>query len=356
MIVRLLYQIMVEVLSWLALFARSSASKDAEILLLRHEVAVLRRANPTPRLQWTDRAVLAALTRLIPRALRAHRVVTPATLLRWHRRLIAAKWSQPKPPGRPPTPDDVVRLILRLAAENSTWGVVRIQGELRRLGHRIAASTLRKILRAHRIPPPITRGDSWRKFLRAQAEGLLAVDFFHVDTVTLKRLYAAFVIEHRSRQVHLLGVTAHPTGSWAAQLARNLAAGLEEAGHRFTHLIRDRDAKFTAIFDAVFASIGIEAVLTAPQAPRMNAIAERWIASVRRECTDRVLITGECHLQHVLHGYVEHYNAGRSHQGDGIDLRAPKDDGSVIPLPTPTDRIRRRRRLGGLFNEYQAAA
>jgi len=130
-----------------------------------------------------------------------------------------------------------VRLILRLAAENSIWGVVRIQGELRRLGHRIAASTIRRILHAHRIPPPTTHGDSWRKFLRAQAEGLLAVDFFHVDTVTLKRLYAAFVIEHRSRQVHLLGVTAHPTGAWAAQLARDLATGLEEAGHRFTHLI-----------------------------------------------------------------------------------------------------------------------
>jgi hypothetical protein len=285
-IVRLLYQILVQVLSWLTLFARSSAAKDAEILLLRHEVAVLRRANPRPRLTWTDRAVLAALARLLPKVLRAHRIVTPGTLLRWHRRLVAATWRQPRPPGRPPTPDDVVRLILRLAAENSTWGVVRIQGELRRLGHRIAASTLRRILRAHRIPPPTTRGDSWRRFLRAQAEGLLAVDFFHVDTVTLKRLYAAFVVEHRSRQVHLLGVTAHPTGAWAAQLARNLAGSLEDAGHYITHLIRDRDAKFTATFDAVFASIGIETILTAPQAPRMNAIAERWIASVRRECTD----------------------------------------------------------------------
>jgi putative transposase len=165
-----------------------------------------------------------------------------------------------------------------------------------------------------------------------------------------------FVIEHRSRQVHLLGVTAHPTGAWAAQLARNLAAGLEETGHRFTHLIRDRDAKFTAAFDAVFTSIGIQAVLTAPQAPRMNAIAERWIASVRRECTDRVLITGEHHLHHVPQAHVEHYNTGRSHQGDGIDLRAPTDGRNVIPFPVPTDRIRRHRRLGGLLNDYQAAA
>jgi putative transposase len=165
-----------------------------------------------------------------------------------------------------------------------------------------------------------------------------------------------FVIEHRSRQVHLLGVTAHATGAWAAQLARNLATGLEEAGHRFTHLIRDRDAKFTATFDAVFVSIGIQAMLTAPQAPRMNAIAERWIASVRRECTDRVLITSQRHLQRVLEVYVEHYNTGRCHQGDGIGLRAPTDDRNVIPFPTPTNRIQRRKRLGGLLNEYQAAA
>ena len=208
---------------------------------------------------------------------------------------------------------------------------------------------------------PRTRRGAWcgsraNCALRTQAEGLLAVDFFHIDTVTLKRLYAAFIIEHQSRQVHLLGVTAHPTGAWAAQLARHLAASLEEATHRFTHLIRDRDAKFTAAFDAVFASIGIAAILTAPQAPRMNAIAERWIASVRRECTDRVLITGQRHLQHLLQTYVEHYNTDRSHQGAGIDLRAPTDDRNRIPFPAPTDRIQRRRRLGGLLNEYQAAA
>jgi hypothetical protein len=272
---------LVQVLSWLALFARSSASKDAEILLLRHEVAVLRRSNPGPRLEWTDRAVLAALARLIPKVLRAHRIVTPGTLLRWHRRLVAARWRQPRAPGRPPTPDDVVRLILRVAAENS-WGVVpsRANSAASATGSRpprSVGSCAR--IGSNRRPNAATRGDSWRRFLRAQAEGLIAVDFFHVDTVTLKRLYAAFIIEHRSRQVHLLGVTAHPTGAWAAHLARDLAAGLEEAGHRFTHLIRDRDAKFTATLDAIFASIAIEAVLPAPQAPRMNAIAERWIAS-----------------------------------------------------------------------------
>jgi len=354
--VRLLHQVFAQTLTWLALLARSSASKDAEILALRHEVAVLRRTNPRPRLGWTDRAVLAALSRILPKSLRACRVVTPATLLRWHRRLVARKWRQPKPPGRPPISGEITVLIVRLAMENRTWGVVRIQGELRRLGHRVAASTIRKILRSRRIPPPSGRGDAWRTFLRAQAAGLLAVDFFHVDTITFKRLYAAFVIEHRTRRVHVLGVTDHPTGAWAAQLARNLAADLEQAGQRFTHLIRDRDAKCTAAFDAVFASIGVDVVLTAPQAPRMNAIAERWISSARRECADRLLITGRSHLHQVLDDYVQHYNVGRSHQGHDVGLRAPDDDPNLIPLPTASHRIMRRQRLGGLLNEYHPAA
>jgi hypothetical protein len=351
-----LYLALTQGLSWLALLTRSSASKDAEILALRHEVAVLRRTDPRPRLGWADRAVLTALSRLLPKTLRSCRIVTPATLLWWHRHLVTTKWRQPRRLGRPPISDEITALIVRLASENRTWGVVRIQGELRRLGHRVAASTIRRILRNRRVPPPSRRGDAWRTFLRAQADGLLAIDFFHVDTVTLKRLYAAFVIEHRTRRVYLLGVTAYPTGVWVTQLARNLAADLDSAGHRFTHLIRDRDAKFTATFDAVFASIGVDVVLTAPQAPRMNAIAERWISSVRRECTDRMLIVGRRHLQTVLDGYVEHYNVGRSHQGQGVRLRAPDDDPTAIPVPTTPGRIKRRRRLGGLLNEYQPAA
>lgn len=177
MLVSLTYRLLVTVLSWLALLARSAASKDAEILALRQEVAVLRRANPKPKMTWPERAVLAALAQILPKLLRSHRIVAPGTLLRWHRRMVAAKWRQPRPPGRPPIPNDLVELILRMARENHRWGVVRIQGELRRLGHRVAASTIRKILRSHRFPPPAHRDVAWRTFLRAHAATLLATDF-----------------------------------------------------------------------------------------------------------------------------------------------------------------------------------
>jgi putative transposase len=357
MCVALAYRLLVTVLSWLALLARSSSVKDVEILALRHEVAVLRRANPRPRMSWTDRAVLAALARIMPKGLHACRIVTPGTLLRWHRRLVAAKWRQPRPPGRPPVPAELVALVMRLARENTQWGVVRIQGELRRLGHRVAASTIRKILRAHRIPPPSGNDGSWGVFLRAHAATLLAADFFHVDCVfTLSRLYVAFVIELQTRRVHVLGITRYPTGQWATQLARNLAAQLEEAGARFTYLIRDRDTKFTAASDAVFASIGITTLPIAPQAPKMNAYAERFVRTVRAECTDRMLIAGEQHLRAVLSEYIGHYNTGRSHQGDGMGLRAPDDNPDVIAFPVPATRIRCRTRLAGLINEYRQAA
>jgi putative transposase len=356
-LVSLTYRLLVTVLSWLALLARFSASKDAEILALRHEVRILRRGNPKPTMTWPERAVLAALARLLPKVLRGRRIVTPGTLLRWHKRMVVAKWRQPKPPGRPPVSDGITALILRLARENRQWGVVRIQGELRRLGHRVAASTIRKILRSNRIPPPTLRDDAWRTFIRAHARTLLATDFFHIDcAVTLTRLYVFFVIELESRRVHLLGITEHPTATWATQLARELAWRLEDSGSRFTHLIRDRDAKFTDAFDAVSNAIDINIVKTAPQTPRMNAYAERFVRTVRAGCTDRMLIAGQRHLRLVLDEFIKHYNAGRSHQGNGLALRAPNDDSNVIAFPAPIERIQRRTVLGGLINEYQQAA
>jgi transposase InsO family protein len=271
--------------------------------------------------------VLAALSRLLPKGLRMHRIVTPGTLLRWHRRMVTRKWTQPRAPGRPPLEDELIALIVRLATENRTWGVVRIQGELR-LGHRISSGTIRKILRSSQIPPPAVRDDQWRSFLRAHARSIVAIDLFHVDCAfSLNRLYAAFVIEHQTRRVHLLGVTRYPTGAWLTQLARDLTATLEQAGHRFTRLIRDRDGKFTAAFDAVFTAAGIDVLLTAPQAPRMNAYAERFVRTLRAECTDRMLIMGERQLHAVLSEYIEHYNTGRSHQGHDMSLRPRRQSG-----------------------------
>jgi putative transposase len=352
---RLLYLIFIRLCGWLVLPGRSTASKDIELLVLRHEVAMLRRARPGPRLDWADRAVLAGLIRLLPRSLRMHRLVTPGTVLRWHRRLVARKWTYPHRTGRPPVSAEMAALIERLATENHLWGYQRIQGELLKLGHRVSASTIRRVLKALRIPPAPKRdtATTWRQFLHTQAATMLAADFFHVDcAVTLRRLYCLFVIEVGSRYVHILGVTAHPDGPWTTQQIRNLLIDLGDRAADFRFLVRDRAGQFTASFDTVLTAAGIEAVKIPPRSPRANAYAERFVLTARTEATDRMLIFSERHLRSVLAEYAAHYNRRRPHRSR--QLRPPRPDEPVADLSQ--ERIKRRPVLGGLINEYQRAS
>jgi putative transposase len=331
---------------------RSEFAKDLELLVLRHQLAVLGRQERRPLLRPADRALLAALARLLPPPRRHGLVVTPQTLLRWHRELVRQKWAQPRRSrGRPPTDGRVRELVLRFARENPGWGYPRIAGELLKLGLHVSPSTVRRILLANRLgPAPRRSGPSWRQFLRQQAASVLACDFFTVETISLRRVYVLFFIELGSRHVHLAGSTTNPTGAWVTQQARNLSfTGLFE---RVRFLIHDRDSKFAAAFDEVFRSEGIKVIETPIRAPQANAYAERFVRTVRAECLDWLLIIGRRHLETVLRIYTAHYNRERPHRG--LALLSPD---STNADPPPSDgAIKRRDRLGGLIHEYHRAA
>ncbi|MFI6359291.1 integrase core domain-containing protein [Streptomyces sp. NPDC050743] len=361
MITSLLYRATRALLSLPAALLRRETAKDAELLVLRHENAVLRRQLTSPiRYEPADRFWLAALSSLIPRR-RWSSVfpVAPGTLLAWHRRLIARKWDysdRRRRTGRPPTAAALKKLVLRLAHDNPRWGHRRIQGEPARLGYPIASSTVWQILHAAGIgPAPRRSGPSWREFLTIQAEGIIAADFFHVDTVTGRRLYALVFLEHGTRRLHLTGVTAHPTAQWATQQARNLAADLGARVESLRFALRDRDSKYTSSFDAVFEAEEREVLLSAPQAPRMNAHCERVIGTIRREALDHVLIMNEAHARQVLAEYQHHYNRHRPHRAR--DQRPPEAQDQPASGHDPhTQRLLRTHVLGGVINEYRYAA
>ncbi len=361
MLLKIVYLLTCRVLGVAVLVFRGDRAKAAELLVLRHENAVLRRHIGRVRYEPADRMWFAALARLLPRRRWTEIFpVTPATLLAWHRKLAAAKYdtSKRRNPGRPPTVPSIARLAVRLAKENPLWGYRRIQGELTKLGLAVAPSTVWEILHAAGIDPaPRRSGPTWRQFLHAQAAGILAVDFLHADTVLLNRLYVLVFIEHGTRRMHLGGVTANPTGEWTVQQARNLALSLDERFEDIKFVIRDRGSNFTRSFDAVFEATGARILRTAVQAPRMNAICERLVGTLRRELLDRVLIVGEAHLRAVLAGYQAHYNTARPHQG--IAQRVPDDERDTHPATVTgvgTRQIRRKPVLNGLINEYVHAA
>jgi transposase InsO family protein len=354
---KLAYVTLCRSIQLLALLARGNAAKDLELLVLRHQLAALRRQVPRPKFEPTDRALLAAISRVLPRSRWSCFLVKPETLLRWHRRLVAGAWTYPRHgPGRPQLDEGLQALIVRLAGENPRWGYQRIQGELRRLGVRVSATAIRTTLRRHQLDPaPQRTSSTWRAFLRQQAAGIIACDFFTVDTIWLRRLYVLFFIELDTRRVHLAGVTANPNAAWVTQQARNLLLVLADRGRRVGFLLRDRDAKFARAFDDVFRTEGAEIICTPVRAPTANAYAERWVGTVRAECLDWLLIVGRRHLEQVLRAYVQHYNQHRPHQA--LSLQAPDSPaGLTVAAQDLPDRVRRHDLLGGLVHEYRRAA
>jgi len=365
-LVRFAYLAVAHAFAALRLLPMTDSEKDVEIIALRHQLTVLQRqlGGQRPQLRREDRAFLAALLVPLSRATvrRLRLLVSPDTVLRWHRDLVKhrhARASVNRGPGRPRTLTSIRRLVLRLAAENPSWGYRRIHGELALLGIKIAPSTVWEILKTDGVDPAPQRTTvTWADFLRSQAEAILAMDFIETSPSPDSASTSWPLSTNTGRRVRILGTTAHPTQAWVTQAVRNLLMDLEDAGNlaQVRFLIRDRDAKYPALIDEILSGARITTVLTGVRMPRMNAITERWVKTPRAELLDRTLIWNETHLRHALREYERHYNIHRTHRS--LAAAAPLQ---ARPQPLEPDRIerltiRRQDRLGGVVHEYRHAA
>ena len=346
-----LFLLMRRALEMFLIRRKSSFDKDVEILVLRHQLEILRRKTTRPRFSWADRAFLSLTARLLPRQRWSSLLVTPATILEWQRRIVRRRWTYPNRPGRPPLDEGTVDLICQLARENPCWGYLRIVGEMRKLGVVVSATAVRGALRRHGLgPAPRRSGPSWSDFIRAQANSLLATDFFHVDTVFGQRFYGLFVIEIDTRVVHLLGVTTHPNGVWMAQMARNLVFNLHDSARKVRFFVRDRDAKFTAAFDEVLRSEGITTIRTPferlEQTPTPSAGSRPCEPSASTTCSSsRTVNSNGCCTRTSTTTTGQ-----RPHRGLRLEVPEP------TITPPPVGPIERHDILGGLIHEYRRAA
>jgi len=339
---------------FLRLLAISNADKDIEILVLRHQLTVLQRRVNKPRLTLPDRAFLAALLLKLPRPTlrRLSLIVSPETVLRWHRDLLRHRHPRISPttrPGRPATVGSIRALVVRLARDNPRWGYRRIHSELAILRIKVTPSTVWEILTTHGIHPAPHRDHlTWTTFLRSQAHALLAADCFDINTLTAARPVVLALIEHATHRLRILGATAHPTAAWTTPRARNLVMDLHDAHATVTYLIQDRDSRYTAAFDAVLADSGITTITTGIRLPRINAIMQRWIRTCRTELLDRTLILNQAHLLHIPREFEAFYHDHRTHRAlqAAAPLRPlpPTDHriGSIEPTHHPTKRSTRR--------------
>jgi Integrase core domain len=347
-------------LHWIvaALFGWLQQEQHEVIEFLREENRVLKAQLHGRRLRLNDddRRRLAVIGQRLGRRILTEvaTIVTPDTILRWHRELIVRKWTSARPrPGRPGVQVEIRHLVVRMATDNPSWGYTRIQGALKNLGHRVARSTIARILKERGIPPSPERPMTWRTFLRAHWRVLSAADFFTTEVWTVRGLvtyYTVFVIELHSRRVHVLGSTPHPDEAFVVQTMRHLTDGVEGVLRRDCLLICDRDRKWSAAVECFLAAAGVRVIRTPFRAPNCNAHAERFVRSICEECLDRVIPLGERHLRRTLADFVAHYHGERNHQGLSNELieRAPRQrtDGPV----------RRRERIGGLLSYYYRAA